>query len=416
METPRPGSGTPIFPPPVRLTPLASGYLDAIRGLAALAVMLGHCRGLFFVDYGHVAAHNINRLVKAIYTMTGFGHQSVMVFFVLSGFFISSSVFRSLGKETWSWMDYVIDRGSRLYVVLIPGLLLGLTWDLAGIAFSNRSGIYSTPLVPFGATPVIQKLAPTDFLGNLFFLQSRFAPPLGSNGPLWSLFNEFWYYVLFPALIVVILSIRRRTPGTALKGLVLAAAAVWILGSQMEGFVVWMAGCAVGLTARHMRFPESNRWAVALYTLCTGAVFAGCLYASRAETGWMGSDLAVGLSFAILTHGILQLHIPMGAAGLAMAKTFAGFSYSLYVLHFPLLLFIRAKWLPVYRWQPDLPHLAGGLGIAGIALLYAYGIARLTEWKTPAVRGWVRNLFGQKPSRATMPAPDRSSTAHAPAD
>src|SRR5260370_35412484 len=42
------------FPRPVRLTPATSGYLDAIRALASLAVMFGLCRGFYFVDYGYV--------------------------------------------------------------------------------------------------------------------------------------------------------------------------------------------------------------------------------------------------------------------------------------------------------------------------------------------------------------------------
>jgi peptidoglycan/LPS O-acetylase OafA/YrhL len=74
------------------------------------------------------------------------------------------------------------------------------------------------------------------------------------------------------------------------------------------------------------------------------------LVAARANNGWLGSDLAVGLSFALLTHGIVQLRIPLNVNGLRLAKTFAGFSYSLYVLHFPVLLLIRAKWLPALRW------------------------------------------------------------------
>ena len=35
-------------------------------------------------------------------------------------------------------------------------------------------------------------------MGNLFFLQTIFVPPFGSNAPLWSLSFEFWYYLLFP--------------------------------------------------------------------------------------------------------------------------------------------------------------------------------------------------------------------------
>jgi peptidoglycan/LPS O-acetylase OafA/YrhL len=44
--------------------------------------------------------------------------------FVLSGFLISSTVLRSQVSGNW-WRDYAVNRSVRLYVVLIPGLLLG---------------------------------------------------------------------------------------------------------------------------------------------------------------------------------------------------------------------------------------------------------------------------------------------------
>ncbi len=67
--------GTPrSFFGPVDLTPDASGYLDIIRSLAAMAVMFGHCRAFYFVDYAHVAPSMSTVPVKTIYFLTGFGH------------------------------------------------------------------------------------------------------------------------------------------------------------------------------------------------------------------------------------------------------------------------------------------------------------------------------------------------------
>lgn len=378
----------PGFPQPIRLTPAASGYLDATRAIAALAVLLGHWRALYFVDFGNVKAPFAG--VKLLYLITGFGHQAVMIFFVLSGFFIGSSVFRKAGRDSWSWGDYAIDRGARLYTVLIPGLLLGLLWDWLGIHFLDSRGIYSHPLIPFADSIPVHGFTAAAWLGNVLFLQSRFTPVFGSNVPLWSLFNEFWYYVLFPALVTVFLCMRR---GALLKaaGAVLAAVfASWMLGAQLSGFVVWLAGCAVALSARHLRFSARARGRLWLYIGAAGALFSFSLWRARESTLSVGHDLAVGLSCAVLLHGILQLPLSLPAAAIRLAHTFAGFSFSLYVLHFPLLLLIRARWLAALRWQPDLRHLLYGTPVAIGVAAYAYAVAHLTENNTAAVRAWIR--------------------------
>jgi len=325
---------------PIDLSPAASGTLDLIRSLAALAVMLGHARGLFFVDYGHIAPALTTIPVKLLYFLTGFGHQSVMVFFVLSGLLISSSIFRNFNRHTWSWRNYAVDRCVRLYLVLLPGLLLGAFWDHLGIRFFNANGLYSAPLVPFGDGIPDRQLAASIFLGNLAFLQTRFTPILGSNGPLWSLFNEFWYYALFPLLLCAVLSARRRS-AKFMAYAAMAAFVAWILNEALSGFLIWVAGACVGLTASQYPFPETRKLRARIYAACTLALTVICLLASRENGGWLGSDLAIGISFALLVHRLAQLRgskLSGSTAefGLRFARTFASFSYSLYVLHFPL--------------------------------------------------------------------------------
>jgi peptidoglycan/LPS O-acetylase OafA/YrhL len=167
--------------------------------------MLSHLRALCFIDYGHVKASADTVVAKGLYLATSFGHQSVMIFFVLSGFLISSSILKKLRENRWSWRDYVVDRGIRLYTVLIPGLLLGWCWDYLGIIAFNANHLYSSPTVPFGPNIPGRQLSLVDFAGNLVFLQTRFVPVFGSNGPLWSLFNEFWYYALFPCIVLFLI-------------------------------------------------------------------------------------------------------------------------------------------------------------------------------------------------------------------
>lgn len=74
----------------------ASVLLDLLRGLAALLVLLGHWRNLLFIDYPQLTAHKA--MLAVPYILSSAGHQAVVIFFVLSGYLISGSVFRSLAK------------------------------------------------------------------------------------------------------------------------------------------------------------------------------------------------------------------------------------------------------------------------------------------------------------------------------
>jgi peptidoglycan/LPS O-acetylase OafA/YrhL len=114
----------------MRLTRTQSLWFDAMRGLAAVAVLVYHIRYRFFADWSEVP-HSASTLF--FYTLTSFGHDAVMVFFVLSGALISRSVIRAGASGRWSWLEYAAARSSRLYVVLLPGLLLTLAWDMAGL-------------------------------------------------------------------------------------------------------------------------------------------------------------------------------------------------------------------------------------------------------------------------------------------
>src|SRR6202030_3749589 len=56
----------------------------------------------------------------------------------------------------------------------------------------------------FGSVIPRSQITPGIFLGNLFFVQTILCRTFGSNGPLWSLANEFWYYLLFPLLFCAV--------------------------------------------------------------------------------------------------------------------------------------------------------------------------------------------------------------------
>lgn len=378
---------------PVALSASASAHLDVIRSVAAWAVMWGHLRAFFFADYDQLALRTPS--LKTLYFLTGFGHQAVMVFFVLSGFLISSSILRSLSTGKWSWRGYAISRATRLYVVLIPGLLFGLLWDVLGKSLFASTGLYTQPLRSFAGLIVQNELTARNFFGTLFFLQTIVCPSFGSNGPLWSIANEFWYYVLFPLGLLAGYSWLKKSFAPAALLTVAALGVSLILGPEkMIGFLIWLAGFVVLLVWSRLKL--SSAGARGAYLLFSSAALMASLTAARlGKLAPQGADLAVGLAFAAFLYGVLQLDFKVLADGIYLrgAHLFAGFSYSLYVLHFPFLLFLRAWLVPGNRWQPDATHLLYGLGIGTLVLVFSWLVARVTEFKTREAREGVRKLL-----------------------
>lgn len=382
---------------PRALSVSASAHLDLIRGLAAWAVMWGHLRALFFIDFQQI--QHRNPLLKIVYFFTGFGHEAVMVFFVLSGFFISTAIFSRHVSGEWSWRDYAIDRSSRLYVALIPALFLGCLWDRAGSYIFASTGLYSRPVEGFGTAIAQNRMTPGIFLGNLLFLQTLVCPTFGSNGPLWSLANEFWYYVLFPVTLAVGLAWRAQSTRVAISLTIFAACLTIFLGSEMlVGFLIWLAGVILVLAYSNCAFV--GKGLLTLYFLASSFFLFACLVAAR--TGTLPahrSDLALGIAFSLFLFGVLQIDLGIERGFYPRAShLIAGFSYSLYVLHFPLLLFLRAWWVPPQRWPPDAKHLAYGTIVGAIMLSFAWLMSTFTESKTHIARQWMRAVIPRWPN------------------
>jgi peptidoglycan/LPS O-acetylase OafA/YrhL len=373
---------------------VASLHFDVIRAAAAIAVLVYHIRYRFFLDFPEVSAPSL--LAKGYYFITAFGHDAVMVFFVLSGFLISGSIFRDRKLMRFSWIHYGVNRLTRLYVVLIPGLLLTAFWDGLGSYLFPAHPIYTGAPMPWfhHFIDVPAHLTPTIALGNVLFLQSIYVPELGSNGPLWSLSYEFWYYCLFPILYIGILhaeSWRGRALGIVAALLVAAIVSRAILFY----FPIWLMGTVLCLLPQKKNLfgRSAFRAALALAGLAFAvAVVAGHLSFVQNFYGHstLVSDYVTAIGFSMLLYVLTHDNRPMQPSRYArLSQAAAGFSYTLYVVHMPFIVFLRAVLIPDRPWEPVPWYLAAGCVVTGVCLIYAYLVGRVTEAKTAEVRGFV---------------------------
>jgi peptidoglycan/LPS O-acetylase OafA/YrhL len=353
------------------------------------AAFSGYLRNLFFVDFSE-AAGNSHLPVKFVYFISGFSHYAVMIFFVLSGFLVGGSVLRGRMDGEWSWSLYATNRLARLWIVLIPALLLGAIWDHSGIHLFGTSGIYGgVARANVGIFAVPPRLSASVMLGNALFLQGILTPTFGSNGPLWSLSYEFWYYVLFP-LMVLAFPLGKFSWSTVLYAIA-SLGVVFFIGQAISlYFLIWLLGAAINLA------PEQSGGPGKLWVLVATGVVVLVVAVLKFKPGTPEySDFFVGVASAVLILALLRGRA-RSTAGLysRTARWLAGFSYTLYVVHLPALVFISAWLVPLRRWQPDAAHVAIVAALGMCALAYAVMIARLTEYQTGAVRSRVTAAIG----------------------
>jgi len=366
--------------------------LDLIRALAAAAVCVSHLRNLMFVDYA--ATQGMGLAGKAFYFVSNYGHTAVIVFFVLSGYFVGGSVLRQSASGTWTWRRYLTERLSRLWIVLIPALALTLFWDRMGIALVGGP-FYLGSEGNFDQTiNVASHLGYSTFVCNVAFLQTLACGTFGSNGPLWSLANEFWYYLWFPACYVLFRN--RRGLAVFMQG-ALALATMVMFPSLLSGFGLWLLG---GLLAwLEQTFPRRTvRTGLPLFTLGSGVLFLGALAATRSTV--FNSDWIVGVACFIFLRCVLWEDVRLKPLLLSrLAIRFSGFSYSLYLTHFPLVLFVVAV-TTGHRIQLDLHGVAMFAALLAGCYAYAYAVYLLFENNTRRVQRTLAQLHLMRPKAA----------------
>jgi peptidoglycan/LPS O-acetylase OafA/YrhL len=373
-----------------QLTERASVNLDMARGVAALAVMAGHVRALFFVAYHDLPHHTVG--LAGFYAATTLGHQSVIVFFVLSGFFIVSSIVQSVEDGRWSWRIYLVNRIVRLSLVLIPALVLCCILDHIGMAWASTAALYHRPVKDLIATSVASLETVHNFVGNFFYVQSILVQPFGSDGPLWSLSYEFWYYILFPVALCAL------TKGLSLTARVvcfcLAILVVCFIGSTISlYFLIWLLGGAIGISSvkNWVQVPllGGNATAASLPLLCV----LGFSVAWPLNSAFL-TDAIVALGFGLWIYLLIGMpEKPVGKCYTITARAVAGFSYTLYLVHFPVLFLMRARIIHGVVWQPDFAHILAACGIAAVTIAIAFGMAQITEARTALVRHKVMELL-----------------------
>ena len=336
--------------------PRSSGrlhHLDAIRGIAALSVLLGHC---------YSSSHDTRWVVMM-------QRPAVTIFFILSGYVLSKSLMKSCGHPVVDGLSYCVRRFFRLYPAIF----------VAVIVAAILAKFYVIPTPQTEVSPWFSKnifKATTihglhDYIGSFRLYYMRLDPVF------WTLQVEFFCSFFLPLLVWPTRNhlVLRWALLPVLGCIKLFYPGVWC------GFPSFLFEFYLGYLAWTLfpKFSEINPKTTRLLTLL---LFIGIYL-------WMLviEPSLVGLSSCVMVATLIAILGPCNWISLkstlqAPLPQFLGkISYSLYLIHFPIMLFcwsiIWGKGLMV--WNASFSPNILAILVLLITIPLATGLERFVE-------------------------------------
>ncbi|MGA1835728.1 acyltransferase [Herbiconiux sp. 11R-BC] len=362
--------------------------LDVVRGVAALLVVVSHAR-LYSLTATGTPLNSLPSWAQLLLAPTGFGREAVAIFFVLSGFLVGGQVVRLVKAGKFDAVDYGVKRLSRLWSVLIPGLIFTAAFDIV-----IRS------ILPGNLRLLdIADDNPLTALCNAAFLMPTRCLAYGTDESLWSLGYEFWFYILFAAVAVGGSFFLRKKWLAGAIATAVGLACVLLFGIELLALIpAWLVGVGVAAVVS-MRSRSIQHRAMAI-TLALALALVGIVAPSFLHVVEPIKFAIIGLTTAPLI-GILALTdpAPRRSRRLFMSLAWIGeWSFSIYVFHLPIVKLFALL-------LPDAPPpllLVMIYATAAIAVAATYPLFLISEKRMGAWRTAMFAIVGRRGAKASV--------------
>jgi peptidoglycan/LPS O-acetylase OafA/YrhL len=346
-------------------------FVEGMRGLAALYVVLGHLCSMSDPSYLAGKASTAPIWFQRLASPFAFGHLAVAAFIVISGFCLQLSLFGGGDGRIRSAKRFFVRRALRIlpayYGCLAASLLVALyvTPKLRGMPFE----LY----IPATRENVLAHL----------FLVHNLSPAwmYKLNGVLWSISIEAQLYLLFPLIVAGFFRIGRWW--TLSLASIAAAVVLFTVPEALKLYSWFLPLFALGMASAHLVYRPHPRIGLraGIAKLLAGSAVVLC--AIGLVRGWIlpVSDVLCGIAVASLCYygTIGRPTVTVRFLSSKVLVALGAFSYSLYLMHHPI--------QQVLFWLKP-------ASVVGAAAIFAYLLATLPVILAGA---WLFSLVFERP-------------------
>jgi len=330
----------------------------------AIVVLFSHVNQIMVAPY--------NNFLSGIFGILS--SWAVLAFFVISGYSIRNSVIGNINKNNkFVIINYFYSRLNRLYPPLILSILLSLfLWVISPYFFASDSRTF---LITEGKLARIEYTFDIfSLVGSSLFLNGFYTNTFNLNGPLWSLSYEFWYYVIAALLCVS----KFKHVSTVIAFLLFAVLSYKNKVFMLYGLIWFCSFYYVELYRLHKFIVERKliRFSILLFSALYFAVYISYFSFFQmneylnptkfVERIIILSNMFFGLFFL---YKLMDLKLSIND----MPKSdYFKYSYTLYIIHFPILLFIYGATQKILSENNNYIPLVGV--ISAVSIIYLSGV------------------------------------------
>jgi peptidoglycan/LPS O-acetylase OafA/YrhL len=365
--------------------------IEFLRGVAALWVIAVHARSVAWIGIREQLQHyqHIDILDQALGFLTiplSWGEFGVPLFFVISGYVIHLAQARVQSLHAGHRLNapkFYARRAIKIYPALI--VALGLTAFLGWLTLRHLGSRVQSNLALDWITAI----------GQLFGLQNLLVRPYGANGPLWTLALEMQFYLVYPYLLKSLTAWGwRRVFASSVLIALLCGYAQDVLEIKffLAFYPAWLIGAWLAEQHTQRDSPVFSRRAMAALSL-VGIV--GGIWCHRKFD--YGTVLFLSLPAICMIE--MSRHWNPRSILARQVERLGAASYSIYLLHSPLIVCMCAIWFDLKTFDSPLPSV--GLIIPCVAagwLMY-----RLVESPSnEAGKRWLARFSAQRSAGVTQ--------------